>query len=266
MALLHLHDNHHDFAGACRAMVSGVVVAAGDLVERIRTRAHRGNAGVARLHAGTAGFDECAEDREREVRVPRLDRLVQPVRQLPLARQCAVPLALVIGDTPRLPLRQFEIDQRQCSVDPCTGSDQLFEPRRFRAWSESRKAPAGGADDPGKQRRIRLGRFAQPIREHADVLMIKDLLHGIIPLELAADAVCARWSKGHLKTRWSGWRRYRNSIRAGEGRAASHHRPCAAGTHDHCCLFRVCAVAPAFANMRRGAMGLCVRRDDGKCV
>lgn len=44
------------------------------------------------------------------------DRLIEPVGQFALARQRAVPLALVIGQPSNLPHGQFQIDQRQRGV------------------------------------------------------------------------------------------------------------------------------------------------------
>jgi len=49
------------------------------------------------------------------------DWLIQPVRQFALARQRAMPFAVVIGKAADLPLRQFQIDQRQRRISPGTG-------------------------------------------------------------------------------------------------------------------------------------------------
>src|SRR5216683_1426816 len=94
-----------------------------------------------------------------------LDRLIEPIRKLALARQRAIPLALVIGDAANLPLRQFQIDQRQ----RCIGPDQSFDSRRLLGLSRRGKAPAGLADNLRYEiSRCRMG-VAKPITEFAGV-------------------------------------------------------------------------------------------------
>ena len=56
-----------------------------------------------------------------------LDRLIEPVRQFALARQRAIPFAVVIGEAADLPLRQFQIDQRQRGVGPGLRLDQPLD-------------------------------------------------------------------------------------------------------------------------------------------
>ena len=55
------------------------------------------------------------------------DRLIEPVGQFAFARQRAMPFALVIGDAANLPLRQFQIDQRQRRIGPGARLDQPLD-------------------------------------------------------------------------------------------------------------------------------------------
>src|SRR5206468_8437006 len=106
---------------------SGEIVAANRLVERVRILRYHRYAGPARRRADTAGLDERAQDRQRQIGVAAFDRLIEPFRQLALARERAVPFAFVIGDTADLPLRQFEIDQSKRCVGPRLRLDQPFD-------------------------------------------------------------------------------------------------------------------------------------------
>jgi hypothetical protein len=56
------------------------------------------------------------------------DRMIEPVRQFAFARQCAKPFTFIIGDAADLPLRQFQIDQRQRSIGPGARLDQPLCP------------------------------------------------------------------------------------------------------------------------------------------
>ena len=47
-----------------------------------------------------------------------LDRLVEPFGKVALARQRAMPFAAVVGEAAELPLRQFEVEQRQRRIGP----------------------------------------------------------------------------------------------------------------------------------------------------
>src|SRR5450755_1849450 len=104
-------------------------IIAADHVERVGAARHRGNAGPARRRAEALDIDERAQDRQRQICVAGFDRAVEPVGQLALARQRAVPLAIVIGDAANLPHRQFEVDQRQRRIGPGARSDQPLDPR-----------------------------------------------------------------------------------------------------------------------------------------
>src|SRR5664279_1945845 len=114
---------------------SAEIVAADRLAERVNLARHRGNAGPARRRTEAPGVYERAQDRQRQIRMPGFDRMIEPIRQFALARQRAVPLAVIIGDATKLPLRQFQIDQRQRRIGPGGGSDQLLDPRRLRGLS-----------------------------------------------------------------------------------------------------------------------------------
>jgi hypothetical protein len=115
---------------------------------------------------GTAGtldlVDEGAEDRQRQIRVPGFGRLVEPVRQLALARQGAIPRAAVIGDPPHVPVRKREIDQRQGRVGAGTGGDQAVDLRRPFAVAGTPDAPRLVHDLP-QQRSGHGGRLAKPL-------------------------------------------------------------------------------------------------------
>src|ERR1700687_4109410 len=97
------------------------IVAADRLVERACVARHHGDACPARRCIDALGVDERAQDGQRQIRVTGVDRLIEPIGKLALARQRAIPLALVIGDAANLPLRQFQIDQGQRCVGPRVG-------------------------------------------------------------------------------------------------------------------------------------------------
>ena len=117
-------------------MPSAEIVATALHVERVRDRARRRHARLAQRRGHGLRFDESGQDRQREILMVPLDRLIEPVRQLAVARQRAVPFAAVIGDAADLPLRQFEIDQRQRCFCKSFGINQAFDPRRLCALSE----------------------------------------------------------------------------------------------------------------------------------
>src|SRR6202035_4357537 len=119
------------------------IVAAERLIERVGVARYGGHARPALGRADTLGLDERAQDRQRQIRMTGLDRSIEPVGKLALARQRAVPLALVIGDAANLPERQLEVDQRQRGVGPGAGCDQVLDPCRLPGLSDRGKAPAG---------------------------------------------------------------------------------------------------------------------------
>src|ERR1700737_2298108 len=142
------------------------IVAADRLVERVRVARHNGDAACpARRCTDALGIDERAQDRQRQIRVTGFDRSIEPVRELALARQRAIPLALVIGDAANLPLRQFQVDQRKRRIGPGSRFNQAFDPRRLFGLSDRRKTPAGRADDFGYELCRHRMRVTQPITE-----------------------------------------------------------------------------------------------------
>ena len=106
-----------------------------------------GTLGLVAGAADVLGLDERAQDRQRQIRVAGFDRSIEPVGKLALARQRAIPLALVIGDAANLPKRQFQIDQRQRGIRPGFRPDQSFDPGGLLGLSHGRKTPARLADD-----------------------------------------------------------------------------------------------------------------------
>src|ERR1700741_3065321 len=68
------------------------------LVEIACCRLHGGHAGTALPLTDAPGLDKCAQDGERQIRVPDLDGFVEPVRQLALARQRAIPFTVVVSE------------------------------------------------------------------------------------------------------------------------------------------------------------------------
>src|SRR6266705_2741375 len=74
------------------------IVAVDRLVERASVARHGGHAGPACRQSGMPGIDEGAQDRQRQVCVAGFDRTIEPIGQLTLARQRAIPLAIIIGD------------------------------------------------------------------------------------------------------------------------------------------------------------------------
>ena len=110
---------HYFRRSLCKRNISSTkVVAAGWLKERACIGRDAGNARPARRCGDALGFDERAQDRQRQIGVMAFDRPVEPIRQLALTRERAIPLALVIGDAADLPQRQLQIDQRQRRIGP----------------------------------------------------------------------------------------------------------------------------------------------------
>src|SRR5450631_4148660 len=103
------HRRHTDAASRDNGSFapSGEIVGEQRLVERARGARHHGDAGPARRRSHVLGVDERAQNCQRQIRMTGLDRLIEPIRKLALARQRAIPLALIIGDAANLPLRQF---------------------------------------------------------------------------------------------------------------------------------------------------------------
>src|SRR5262249_42205988 len=143
------------------------IVAANGFIQVASVSADRGNAGPAFRRADTLGFDESTEDRERQVCMPRLDALIEPIGKLALARQRAIPFALVIGEAPNVPERQFQIDQRQRRVGPGAGGDQLRDPRGFLALAQGGEAPAGRANHLGDYASVRFASVSEQARDVA---------------------------------------------------------------------------------------------------
>src|SRR5262249_36988660 len=170
---------------------------------------HAGNAGAGLRKANALRLDKGAEDGERQLRMPAFDTLVEPVRQLALARQRAIPFAVVIDDATNLPERQFEIDQRQRRIGPGTRLDQSIEARDLLALAERRISAACRGDDFGHQSRVGFAGLAEPNRQRAEVFFSL-LQHGFVPLEAAAD------SAGHLsrvvKTSFENEMRWRSTL------------------------------------------------------
>src|ERR1700730_4439218 len=118
------HGRRHRDAASCDIGSFAVlpeVVGQDRLVKRARGARCRRDAGPARRRGNALGFYERAQDRQRQIRMTGLDRLIEPIGKLALARQRAIPLALVVGDAANLPLRQLQIDQRQRRVVPGAG-------------------------------------------------------------------------------------------------------------------------------------------------
>ena len=53
--------------------------------------------------------------------------MIEPIGEFAFARQRAVPFALIIGDAAKLPLRQFQVDQRERRIGPGAGLDQSLD-------------------------------------------------------------------------------------------------------------------------------------------
>jgi hypothetical protein len=137
---------------------SAEIVAADRLVERVHLARRCRHARSAFGWCDALGLDERAQDRQGQIRVPRLDVLIKPVWKLTFARQRAVPFAVVVSDAADLPEWQLEIDERQRHIGPGSRVDQLFNPRRFGGLSWSRKTAAGKIHHLGEElRRYRVG-------------------------------------------------------------------------------------------------------------
>ena len=72
-------------------------------------------------------FTQSIEDRQRQNRMSDLDRVIEPLGQRPLLAEAAMPFAVVVGDMPELPLRKFEIEQRQRGIGPGLGLEQSID-------------------------------------------------------------------------------------------------------------------------------------------
>jgi hypothetical protein len=82
-----------------------------------------------------------------------------------------MPFALVIGDAANLPLRQFQIDQRQRRIGPRFRADQAFEARGFSAPFQGWRVPPGPGEDLRHQPGRHLGRVAQLVIDLAKIMM-----------------------------------------------------------------------------------------------
>src|SRR3984893_8174341 len=147
------------------------IVAADRLVERPWGARHHGAACPARWGIDALGVDERAQEGQRQIRVTGFDRLIEPIGKLALARQRAIPLALVIDDAANLPLRQFQIDQRKRCIGPGSRPDQPFDPRRLLGLSDRRKTAACLANDLGHEIGRHGMRVAKPVIELAGGMM-----------------------------------------------------------------------------------------------
>jgi hypothetical protein len=134
------------------------IVAADRHVERVGVARHGGDAGSAPWRRETKGLDEGAQNRQGQIRMMGFDRLIEPFGKLALVRQCTIPLAIVVGDAANLPLRQFQIDQRQRRIGPGSRPDQSFNPCGFFFfWSDGRRRRS---DLPLPHGRCEVGRRA----------------------------------------------------------------------------------------------------------
>ena len=198
------------------------IIAAYCLVRRAYAPRHGGDAGAARRRADALGLDERAQDRQRQIRVMGFDRLIEPFGKLALARQRAMPFAFVIGDAANLPLRQFEVDQRQRGIGPGTGARSgARSVRSFRAVPVDGKRRQTSVDDVRQQLCRHRVRVAKPVGEPSRIVrMFCSKRHGVIS-HLARPQLASRalqdGSKRHLKTRWGGRPRYRDFIRLSSG-------------------------------------------------
>jgi hypothetical protein len=145
---------------------------------------HGGNARPARGHAAALGLDEGAQDRQRQIAMVGLDRLIEPVRQFAFARERAVPFAFVVGEAADLPPRQLKFDQRQRRIGPGGRLDQPLDPRSLFDLSSGRKAAAGLFDHLGHEACRQRGRIPEPAAEIGLILLRKQghdvtLQHGL---------------------------------------------------------------------------------------
>ena len=76
-----------------------------------------------------------------------------------------MPFALVIDQAADLPLRQFEIEQRDRGVGPGAGLDQALDARALAGLTDRREASAGLADDVGHELGGDGVSVAQPLAE-----------------------------------------------------------------------------------------------------
>src|SRR5579871_3673726 len=98
-----------------------------------------------------------------------LNRLIEPVGQLALARQGAMPLAGIINNAANLPLWQFQFEQGQHRVGPSGGLNQPFDPAGIFSSRDTRKPPARLSDDVGQQLRRDGARVAKPARKLTNI-------------------------------------------------------------------------------------------------
>lgn len=127
------------------------VVAANGLIERHRFLRRGRNTGPAQWRADASRLDKSTEDRKREVGVTGFYRLIEPFGQFALARQRAIPFTVVIGEAADLPLRQLQIDQRECCVGPCLRLDQPCDSGGAGILIGGRQASASRVDDIGEK-------------------------------------------------------------------------------------------------------------------
>ena len=75
-----------------------------------------------------AGAQERNQNCQRKRFVAAFRCLIEFNRQLRLSRERALPLAILVQDPTKFPLRQFERDQGEYGVDAGTGFDQPSDP------------------------------------------------------------------------------------------------------------------------------------------
>ena len=138
-------------SGSLEVAGSREIVAADRFIREICVLRHGWNAGPARRRSDALRFHKCTQHRQRQIGVAGFDRLIQPVRQVALARQRAIPFTIVVGEAADLPLRQLQIDQRERCVGPGLRLDQLCDTGGPGILIGGRQAPASRVDDIGEE-------------------------------------------------------------------------------------------------------------------
>src|SRR3954452_22976324 len=141
------------------------IFAADRLVERVTRGTNSGNARTRNFQGQCLDLYESRQQRGRKRGVAPLAGGAEPVRQLALARESAVPFTLVVGDAADLPQRQLQLHQCQRSIGPGFCFDQARDARSALALPERREVPAGVIDDPEHQWSRHRVRVAQAFAE-----------------------------------------------------------------------------------------------------
>jgi hypothetical protein len=119
--------------GLCRVLArsrwarSGKVVAADEIAFRRPDRRHGLRPRLDRSRTLSQCCDERGQHCQGQDFMARFGDLIEARGKRPLLRERAVPFVAIVDETTKLPLRQFELDQRKDGIGPRLGSNESFD-------------------------------------------------------------------------------------------------------------------------------------------